>query len=353
MEVTQDNYRGGVFLGIYKGSIVQEFDRYPEEEKFKVLSREKKNGKICYYYQFKSLVGYITDIYIKYSNHIKSDVVYIAMESGDDDVILNFSLQSRYGSSFAKVLRNIDIDSKVEIKPHDFVGEDERTGKDRRFIDLKIYQHGEKLSWYWDNDNTPVKPRELRGGKWDYNDVEDFFYEETLKEISYLFPNGKQSKLNDDNNDGYDDRDRGNDRNDRRDDRRGDGRRDSNNGRRDSRDRRDNRDDYDDRREDDRRGRRSEREEPRESRRERSSERRSSREEDRGSRRSGRDEDRDRRDERSERSSRRSQSRREDDDRGGESSQRSSNRERVSRRGSGDNVEDIDFEEMKDDDLPF
>ena len=103
---------------------------------------ELKNGKKGTKYEipYKSWTGLVQDLIIKDGEYGEM------LEVEFKDAIVTFHTDSKYFSSFAQKLANVDINRAITISPYSF----ESNGKPLKGV--TIYQDGEKVkNYYWDD----------------------------------------------------------------------------------------------------------------------------------------------------------------------------------------------------------
>lgn len=175
------NNAGSVFLHIADGKIVEKVSPdYPGA----VKRINKKGGEV--YERLDDFVeGVITSMYEKSNEYNGNEIkeLCVRIQSDGESYTLSLGDGSRYWSSFAMRLPNLDLKKPVKFSPYSFT--DKTTGKD--VIGMNLFQGETKISPKFTKENPGNMPQgkvvQYKGeDKWDFYERDQFL----LKVIRYF-----------------------------------------------------------------------------------------------------------------------------------------------------------------------
>lgn len=130
---------------------------------------------------YTELEGTLTNIYTKDDVYEGKPVrkLYLVMNDGDQNLILNFRFDSRYCTSFMSFVMNADLKQPFTIIPKVTDKVDSRGEKFQEMV-LLLKQNGQPLKGYFTKDNPnglpPMKKVRISGKDvWDKTDMLEFF----------------------------------------------------------------------------------------------------------------------------------------------------------------------------------
>lgn len=186
------------YYNISNGKVVRSFGKN-EPENIKTTSRVNKNGDTVFEQNFDFIEGNIFDAKLTEHDEYGSHIV-LTISDGETKADLQIKFDSAYARSFLFKLPNLDIKSKVKIKPYSFVSKD--NGK--TITGLNVF-NPDKLSNAYTKENPNGLPQLKKvkfNGKeqWDKTEQIEFL---TVKynEFMALFQEVNLSEDESDNND--------------------------------------------------------------------------------------------------------------------------------------------------------
>ena len=133
-----------LILGVNGQEFVQ---RVPEGTPKSRTRTYAQNGKIVTVHEltYKAIRGHITKMGVKTVNN-GSEQLMVTIVNGDDVVILFISPKTKYFTSFARKIPNVNLSKEVTISCFDYISEQgPRTG-------IRFVQDGETITdYYWNN----------------------------------------------------------------------------------------------------------------------------------------------------------------------------------------------------------
>lgn len=185
---TETRSSSKMFLAVKGGKLVQRVEEGTDGAIARILGDKSPNkGMTIWEKDYESVTGAFKDIRIKeHSEYGKSfEFVLDTSEDYEHETIVSIGYASGYSADLLKHLPNINEKFDVTIRPYDFEGKDQETGRPKRFRGISVRQGDIKVAKFYTKETPngipPMEKITFKGkDEWDSSKMVAFLIENSL-----------------------------------------------------------------------------------------------------------------------------------------------------------------------------
>lgn len=180
MALHKQTSNGNIFLSVIQGKIRKTVDKDTPYAVKREYDDKEGNKKEKYEIVYDSIDGYITGMSFDDTEFGKVFKIVI------DGATVSITTNSKYFTSIAKVIPNVDFSEPVMLRPYDFKPSD----RDKNLVGISLKQDNEKVSnYFWDGkkaiNGIPVPDANAKE-TYDLDDWKIYFTQEKKFLIKYI-----------------------------------------------------------------------------------------------------------------------------------------------------------------------
>lgn len=147
MALTQNDRTRKIYLSIINGKFAQKVDK----DTANAVERKNKKDVMVHELMHDKASGFIKEVKVE-KNDLGKQLIIVMEEIGEVYVI-SIPVESKYFDSFCSKIGSVNLSESLELAPYSFEGKD---GK--KHTGLNIYQNGNKMAYFFSNDDPKGKP---------------------------------------------------------------------------------------------------------------------------------------------------------------------------------------------------